>query len=357
MKAPFTTKLLKWNRDANFRLMPWKGEKNAYRIWLSEIILQQTRVEQGLAYYNRFIEAFPDIDALAAAPEEKVFKLWEGLGYYSRCKNLIATARYISFELNGSFPDSYENIAALKGIGPYTAAAIASFAFGLPHAVVDGNVLRVISRYFGISTPVQTSQGRKLFNLLAESLLDKKNPAAYNQSLMDFGATICKPRQPLCQTCIQQEDCEAFKQNFVNDLPVKGKKIEKKKRWLYYLLLKSGDHVFLRKRKGGDIWENLFEFYLHECPAPLQEEEINKVIIETAKSLGQKYLFISDISEPFLQQLTHQTISAQFISVTMANPYLPVEGFERVSEEEINRYAFPKIITRFLACPHKERLS
>ncbi len=177
MKPQFTISLLAWNTNANSREMPWKGEKDAYKIWLSEIILQQTRVEQGMAYYNRFISHFPTVQQLAAAPEQEVFKLWEGLGYYSRCKNLIATARFVSNDLHGQFPPTYDGLKALRGIGPYTAAAIASFAFNLPHAVVDGNVIRVIARYFGISTPVSQSAGKALFSLLAQSLLDKRKPS------------------------------------------------------------------------------------------------------------------------------------------------------------------------------------
>jgi A/G-specific adenine glycosylase len=197
MKPDFTKKLMKWNQSSNNRAMPWKGEKDPYKIWLSEIILQQTRVEQGLGYYERFVKKFPTIKHLAKAPEQEVFKLWEGLGYYTRCKNLIATATFISKEKKGKFPDDYESILSLKGVGPYTAAAIASFAYNLPHAVIDGNVFRVLSRYFGISTPVDTAAGKKMYALLAKELLDKDEPGLYNQAIMDFGAVVCKPLQPL----------------------------------------------------------------------------------------------------------------------------------------------------------------
>jgi A/G-specific adenine glycosylase len=205
MNAVFTEKLLDWNNNNNKRSMPWKGEKDPYKIWLSEIILQQTRVEQGLSYYQSFITNFPTVYDLAKAPDEKVFKLWEGLGYYSRCKNLIASAKFIVNDLNGKFPDTFETIVALKGVGPYTASAIASFAFNQPYAVVDGNVQRVLSRYFGISTPVDTSAGKKLYQHLAESLLDINVAGLYNQAIMDFGAIICKPQNPLCTQCPQQE--------------------------------------------------------------------------------------------------------------------------------------------------------
>lgn len=204
--------------------MPWKGEKDPYKIWLSEIILQQTRVEQGLSYYNNFIKTFPDIQQLAKAKDEKIFKLWEGLGYYTRCRNLIASARFVAKEKKGKFPDSYEEIKALKGVGPYTAAAISSFAFNLPHAVVDGNVFRVLARVFGIDKPTDTTEGKKYFTQLAEELLDKKRPGLYNQAIMDFGAMICKPASPLCATCCFKKHCIAFQRDRINELPVKEKK-------------------------------------------------------------------------------------------------------------------------------------
>src|SRR5258705_11831448 len=198
LKKKFAAILLKWNGEKNKRRMPWKGENDPYKIWLSEIILQQTRVEQGLSYYNNFIKAFPDVHKLAKASDERIFKLWEGLGYYTRCRNLIVTARYISQELNGKFPDTYEEIKPLKGIGPYTAAAIGSFAFNLPRAVVDGNVLRVLARIFGIDKKVDSTEGKQFFTALANELQDKKQLGLYNQGIMDFGAVICQPVTPLC---------------------------------------------------------------------------------------------------------------------------------------------------------------
>jgi A/G-specific adenine glycosylase len=237
MNADFTRKLLEWNNFLNNRVMPWKGETNPYRIWLSEIILQQTRVEQGLEYYNNFIKSFPDVHSLAKAPEGEVYKKWEGLGYYTRCKNLIATARNISENYNGIFPSGYDELIKLRGIGPYTAAAISSFAFNEKRAVVDGNVQRVLARYFGITTPVDIPEGKKLFGNLAQSLIDEDSPAKYNQAIMDFGATICKPRNPLCNECIQASDCTAYRNGFVNDVPVKQKVLVKKTRWMYYFII------------------------------------------------------------------------------------------------------------------------
>mgnify|MGYP003339694825 CR=1 FL=1 len=214
----FTKQLIKWNRFKNKREMPWKFEKNPYKIWLSEIILQQTRVEQGMSYYLNFIRAYPTVHDLANAEDEAVMKLWEGLGYYSRCRNLLATARFISHNKKGNFPNSYEELVKLKGVGPYTAAAIASFAFQLPYAVVDGNVIRVLSRFFGIDKQANTNEGKKIFQQLAQEVLDKKNPGIYNQAIMDFGATVCKPAQPLCDECVMQNYCSAYQKDMVDEI-------------------------------------------------------------------------------------------------------------------------------------------
>lgn len=219
----FAQALLQWHRHHNVRAMPWKGEKDPYRIWLSEIMLQQTRVEQGLPYYEKFIAAFPTIRHLAAAPDQQVFKLWEGLGYYSRCRNLLATARYIAHERDGAFPATYNEILALKGVGGYTAAAIASFAYNLPHAVLDGNVYRVLARIHGMDTPTDSAEGKKLFSELAQQQLPKEEPAAYNQAIMDFGATVCKP-MPECRACFFASHCRAFEEGKQLQLPVKKKK-------------------------------------------------------------------------------------------------------------------------------------
>ena len=274
LEKKFSTILLKWNRETNSRQMPWKGEKDPYRIWLSEIILQQTRVEQGLDYYNNFTRVYSDIHKLAAAPDDQVFKLWEGLGYYTRCRNLIHTARYISKELDGKFPDNYVDIKALKGIGPYTAAAISSFAFNLPHAVVDGNVFRVLARIFNIKIPVDTTQGKKFFSELAEKLLDRNEPAQYNQAIMDFGAIICKPVNPACEQCVFNKECYAFQNGVVDQLPVKEKKIRIKTRWFYYLVLEHKNKLYIRQRQGKDIWQQLFEFPLLESDLELDENRI-----------------------------------------------------------------------------------
>ncbi len=340
----FTRHLLEWNTQENKRKMPWKGEKDPYKIWLSEIILQQTRVEQGFAYYDRFIKNYPSINKLAAAPETTVFKLWEGLGYYSRCKNLIATAKFISYELKGKFPDKYEDILKLKGIGPYTAAAIASFAYNLPHAVVDGNVMRVLARYFEIGTPIDSAEGKKYFSQLANKLLDKKAPASYNQAIMDLGATVCKPLQPLCSTCFLQAECTAFKKNAVNKYPVKEGKLIKKHRWFYYIIAEYKDSFFIRKRIQKDIWQNLHEFILIENDKAVGPE---KLLVSPAfdKIAGKKYTLVH-ISRNYKQQLTHQTINGCFIHIRVSKKTLP-DDHELIEISKMKQLAFPRLITTY----------
>jgi A/G-specific adenine glycosylase len=342
----FVKQLLKWNRFHNKRQMPWKGEKDPYKIWLSEIILQQTRVEQGLAYYNRFITAFPTIHQLAAAPEERVFKLWEGLGYYTRCKNLIATAKNISKNCGGNFPSDYEQILALKGIGPYTAAAICSFAFNLPHAVVDGNVFRVLARYFGASTAIDSTEGRKYFSTLANELLDKKLPGEYNQALMDFGATICKPQTPLCSECPLKKNCFVFLNNAIGQYPMKEKTIIKKTRWLYYVVAEYKGSIYIRKRGQKDTWENLYEFILSEQPGPINIRFILDQLLHNLKTKRTRYS-IDHISSIYKQQLTHQTIFAQFIRIRLTG-HLELTGYEKVKSEALATLPFPKFISNYL---------
>ncbi len=346
-KEPFFTKqLLLWNEKYNTREMPWKGEKDPYKIWLSEIILQQTRVEQGLEYYNRFVKTFPTVHHLAKAPETTIFKLWEGLGYYTRCKNLIATARYISTALKGKFPSEYENILALKGIGPYTAAAIGSFAFNIPKAVVDGNVFRVLARYFGISTPIDNNEGKKEFTTLADSLLDKKQPGIYNQALMDLGAVICKPQLPLCNGCLLKKNCVAFISDKVNEWPVKEKSIVKKTRWFYYLIAEHKGQYYIRKRPAKDIWENLYEFILIENSHAATIDELLKT--DEAKALtGNTKIQIQSVSGIYKQQLTHLTIFGQFIRIQLSKP-LKSDGFELVDKKQMENLPFPKFINQYL---------
>lgn len=344
-KVFFSETLMLWNRDINERLMPWKGEKDPYKIWLSEIILQQTRVEQGWEYYLRFIKKYPTIKKLAAAKEEDVFKLWEGLGYYSRCKNLIATARFINEELAGKFPDNYDDIVQLKGVGPYTASAIASFAFNLPYAVVDGNVNRVLARFFGIETAIDSTAGKKIFTVLAQELLHLKEPGLYNQAIMDFGATVCKPQLPLCIECMLSKHCAAYNTGKVNELPVKEKKIVKKNRWFYYVVMELNGRFFVRKREGKDIWQNLHEFILIEWPAKIDAGELMQTM--EFKSMVPSKITLLEISKEYKQQLTHQTIHAGFIHVQMTGGKEP-KGYELADHKNLKQKAFPRLLNDFL---------
>ena len=327
--------------------MPWKGEKDPYRIWLSEIILQQTRVEQGLNYYTNFIKTFPDVHKLAKAPDSTVFKLWEGLGYYTRCRNLIASAKYISKELKGKFPNTYDDIKALKGVGPYTAAAIASFAFSLPHAVVDGNVFRVLARVFGIDTPTDTAEGKKLFTALAEELLDKEQPGIYNQAIMDFGAVICKPAAPLCSSCVFSKTCVAYATNKVAALPVKEKKITIRKRWFWYLVPKYKNETAILQRTAKDIWQDLYEFPMIETA---NEIPVKKILQQAEKKnwiTKNDYELIA-VSPLYKQQLSHQLIAGQFIKIKLKKKPAVKNNWQWLSKNKMLNYAFPQFINRYL---------
>ena len=326
--------------------MPWKGEKDPYKIWISEIILQQTRVEQGLKYYKRFIRTFPTVKSLALAEEDHVFKLWEGLGYYTRCKNLILSAKYIYKELDGNFPKSFPDLLLLKGVGQYTASAIASFAYNLPYAVTDGNVYRVLSRFFGIEVAIDTNTGKKLFNDLANDLLDKKNPGIYNQAMMDFGAVICKPGLPVCNLCIIRRRCVAFENGLVEVLPVKTNTIAKRKRWIYYLVIEFKNKLYIKKRTGKDIWENLYEFVPIETKRKVSISLIfNSEAFKHIFTTGQFH--VEEVSKVYHQQLTHQTISGQFFHIQSGIP-LVLDEYILVSQKELTQLAFPKLISTWL---------
>lgn len=342
----FAPRLLHWHRHQNKRQMPWKGEKDPYRIWLSEIILQQTRVEQGLAYYERFVAHFPSIKALAAAPDAQVMKLWEGLGYYSRCRNLLATARIVADKYNGHFPDSYETIKALKGIGPYTAAAIASFAYNLPHAVVDGNVYRVLARIWGNDQPIDSTTGKKTFATLADSLLDKKHAGLYNQAIMDFGATVCKPQLPLCEQCIFEKECVARRQNRIQELPVKEKKTKVRKRWFYYLVMEYRGKVAIRKRTEKDIWQDLYEFPVLEQSDETAIPDLLKLAREK-KWLKANTFELTDTSGALRQLLSHQVITGRFIRLQLKQKTYEEKDTIWVPAAKLDNYAFPRFIRSY----------
>lgn len=346
--AQFRQHLMDWYAQSH-RPMPWKGEKNPYYIWLSEIILQQTRVEQGLPYFEKFKQNYPTVQHLADAPEDEVMKLWEGLGYYTRARNLHATAKFIAYDLNSSFPDTYEGVLALKGVGPYTAAAIASFAYDLPHAVVDGNVFRVLARVFGVDTPTDSTIGKKIFSELAAQALDPTQPGNYNQAIMDFGATQCMPQSPACGTCPLKSDCYAFQNQLVDKLPIKTKSIVKKERFFHYLVIEYQGQILLQKRTAKDIWQNLYEFPLIESSlATLQKGDLLKTAL-WQELVGDHPHTITRISKPFRQTLTHQFITAIFWEVelqenfNLKNPNLLV-----IARKNSHKFAFPKVIDWFL---------
>lgn len=346
MKKFFTKNITDWHGKSNKRIMPWKGEKDPYKIWISEIILQQTRVEQGLLYYNNFIKAFETIASLARAEDNTVFKLWEGLGYYSRCKNILFTARHIVNNLEGKFPGSYEEILGLKGIGPYTAAAISSFAYGLPHAVVDGNVYRVLARYFGGTIAIDSAKGKSYFTALANKVLYKPDPAGYNQAIMDFGATICKPQIPQCEQCVLQKKCVAFKNGLVNKLPIREKTMQRSKRWFYYFIFLYKNQVFINKRKEKDIWQNLHEFYLYE---PDKDDWTSASIDRLLKDqLNIKKYRLLQMSQKFHQQLTHQHLQGQFFLIELKTIPKALKHFDLVKIDDLQLLAFPKLINSYL---------
>ncbi len=320
----FTESILHWYRE-NGRDLPWRRTRDPYAVWLSEIILQQTRVAQGTAYWHRFLERFPTVESLAAASEDEVLRLWEGLGYYSRARNLHAAARQIAGL--GSFPDTLEGIRALKGVGDYTAAAIGSICFGLPAAVVDGNVYRVLARHFGIATPVGTTDAKKEFTTLAQRLLPPEEPAAFNQGMMDFGAIQCTPARPACLTCSLQSSCQAFRSGRVELLPVKKAPGKVQERHFSYIYLRHEGCTAIRRRGAGDIWQGLFE------PLVTETESYSGLVLLKG---GVKH------------QLTHRTLIVDFyLWEPDARPVLP-EGYFWIPEAELENYAKPRLFEMLL---------
>lgn len=324
--------------------MPWKGEKDPYLIWLSEIILQQTRVEQGMPYFLAFKQQYPTVTHLANAPQDDVMRLWQGLGYYSRARNLHTTAQHIAYQLNGEFPSTYDEIIKLKGVGSYTAAAISSFAFNEPRAVVDGNVIRILARVFGISTPFDTTEGKKQFSVLAQKLIDIKKPAAYNQAIMDFGAVVCVPVNPACNACPLQMLCVAYKEGKVNQLPVKGKKLVIKNRYFNFLVVKNSKEIYLQKRTDNDIWKNLYQLPMFETDKPLKGNYHKNI----AQVLGTDKFEILAYSKDYTQLLTHRKIHARFIEIAPGKFSVDIPGAFKVKLDELNSYGFPKTVHLFL---------
>lgn len=339
----FSKTLIHWYSN-NKRNLPWRETKNPYYIWLSEIILQQTQVKQGLPYYEAFVAEFPSVFHLAKAEESKVLKLWQGLGYYSRARNLHATAKYIVNELNGTFPDNYKDLLKLKGVGDYTASAMASICFNEVAAVVDGNVYRVLSRYFGIDTPINSSKGAKEFKALAQELIDKKHPAEFNQAIMEFGATQCKPKSPDCTICPFNTGCIAFNKNRINDLPVKIKSAKAKKRHFNFLVIISkDDKTILEQRKGKGIWQNLYQFPLIETEEDVPSKVLQSLIKDHALLENQSYNISLYNKDAIVHKLSHQYLYTKFWIINVEN--IKEEG---ISTSKIHDYAVPILIGDFI---------
>lgn len=334
--------LIKWYL-INKRDLPWRKTTDPYCIWLSEIMLQQTQVAQGLPYYLKFLKAFPSVNDLAKANEEQVLKLWQGLGYYSRARNLHSTSKYVANELNGVFPNTYSELKKLKGIGDYTASAIASICYLEPKAVLDGNVFRVLSRLYGIDTPINSTEGQKLFSKLAQELLDKKKPDTNNQAIMEFGARHCTPKKPMCESCIFNTKCLALKESKVHLLPVKHKKTKIKKRFFNYVVpISNNEASVLSKRPTKGIWASLYEFPLIETSEEIQYDELLKEV--TKKELFVNTYDLSLYNEsPIIHKLSHQHIYTQFWIATTnerLNNAIPLS--------EIENYPVPVLIANFI---------
>ncbi|KAA3646840.1 MAG: A/G-specific adenine glycosylase [Bacteroidetes bacterium] len=343
----FSPKIQYWY-DQNKRDLPWRKTRNPYKIWLSEIILQQTRVDQGMNYYLKFISKYPTIADLAMSTEDEILKDWQGLGYYSRARNLLEASKMLIKEYQGNFPSTFNEIKKLKGVGEYTAAAIASFAFGEAQAVVDGNVYRVLSRYFGIQTAIDSTKGKKEFQHLANQLLDFKNPANHNQAIMEFGALQCTPKNPDCANCPLEKKCIAKQQNLVHILPYKAGKTKQRNRFFNYLILYSEDELFLNQRKGKGIWQNLYEFPLIETEAEVSSKELlHNAQFKTLLN-GINYQ-LKSTSKPIKHILSHQIIFAKFyhLRIISSKPKLEKE-FLKIKSSNITKFAVPKLIENYV---------
>ncbi|TYB78968.1 A/G-specific adenine glycosylase [Bizionia myxarmorum] len=335
----FTKTLTNWY-SVNKRDLPWRNTNNPYYIWLSEIILQQTQVKQGLPYYEAFIAQYPTVYELANANEEAVLKLWQGLGYYSRARNLHATAKHIAFNLEGVFPDNYKDLLLLKGVGDYTASAIASFCYNEVAAVVDGNVYRVLSRFYGIHTPINSTEGKKVFKALADDLIDTKNPADYNQAIMEFGAVQCKPSSPDCSVCPLIENCMAYRNNEIGILPIKIKNNKPKNKYFNYLVYVSDtDETILEQRRGKGIWQNLYQFPLLESKKSIEESEFME-LFNPDETVAEISLF-NEVD--IIHKLSHQHLHTKFWIIKTTS--LP-ESSMLISE--IENYAVPILIKNFM---------
>jgi A/G-specific adenine glycosylase len=342
----FSDKIVKWYED-NKRSLPWRETADPYKIWLSEVILQQTRVNQGLPYYKQFVASYPSVAALADAAEQEILRLWQGLGYYTRARNLHRCAKHVVENCNGVFPHTSEELEKLPGIGHYTAAAVASFAFGEPVAVVDGNVFRILSRIFGIDTPINSPLAKKQFRTLANKLISKKNPALHNQAVMEFGALFCTPKKPNCSECPFKATCVAYNRDLVYTLPVKSARKKSRKRYFFYLVVEKDNSFLMKKRQHKDIWRGLFDFVLIEKNRPVKPEN---VIGEHAHQKWFEKTEAIAVSKKYRHILTHQTIHCRFIHLKAKSSFSAVEeGHTFYSAQEVADLPKPTLISRFLS--------
>lgn len=345
----FSKEIVRWYRN-NKRDLPWRNTKNPYVIWLSEVILQQTRVEQGLPYFERFLEHYPSVIQFANAPEDEILMHWQGLGYYSRARNMHKAAKMIVSERNGVFPSSYNDLIRLPGVGEYTAAAISSFSSGEARSVVDGNVFRVLARYFGIKTPINSSAGKKLFQTIAEEILDVDDPGTHNQAMMEFGALLCRPKSPDCTFCPIALSCEALKDNLVGTLPVKTKNKPSKNRFFNYFVVQEEEEngIYLEKRSRGDIWESLYQLPLIETTEliPIGQLSRHPSLINW---FGSRVKTVP-LSGVIKHVLSHQNLHTQFFEIRDAVVSSEKkQAWNYVMLKDLNSLAKPKLIYAFLA--------
>lgn len=338
--------LINWY-DTNKRDLPWRETTDPYRIWISEIVLQQTRVVQGLAYYNRFMERFPDVVSLAQAHEDEVLKYWQGLGYYSRARNLHKAAKTIATDYGGVFPERHADILKLSGIGRYTAAAIASFAYNQPFAVLDGNVFRVVARLFAVHTAIDSTEGVKEFTMLTGQLLNKNNPAAHNQAIMEFGALHCTPQQPGCADCPLQHECRAFALSEVDLLPVKAKKTKVRDRYFNYFFVQCADKCYLQKRESKDIWQNLYELPLVEADRLYETDDLFK--LDALQPLWDDIEDVQVLGTPadFKHILSHQRIFARFFKIRISGTNHYYQSKTEIQVSDIEKYAVSRLSSLF----------
>ena len=343
--STITSTIVEWYRK-NRRDLPWRVDPSPYKVWLSEIILQQTRVDQGLPYFASILDRFPSVNHLANAPLDDLLKQWQGLGYYSRARNMHEAAKQITTLWGGKFPNTYDQLLTLKGVGEYTAAAVASICFGQAKAVVDGNVFRVLARVFGMDTPINTTQGKRLFTQLAQTLLDENNPSQSNQAMMEFGALQCTPALPNCPDCPLKRVCNAFIENKIDQLPVKIPSKAKQNRYFIYLFVSDGQHTWLHQRQDKDIWQNLWEFPLIELDQASTIEEIlasnqlNTVLktpFKLGKTVNRKHI------------LSHRILHTTFIEIRIEHPSPQFDAWKKVPLYEIQTYAVPRLLEYFIS--------